>query len=183
MPSKAPLTNGNLTLVSHSSSGRPLVWDIEATKEAVENQLSTSTCRLSDFLGSFQDTIHLYLRSMANECPIEYVVVELDGQFWILSLKESYSCLRFDGFYVIRIMENRALICSAKAVSKTSCSVNSQCLSFSSSHKPPCEIMLHELQLRHFVVEVKLAIGRVMKLPFPAPPRLARGLEAPAITL
>ncbi|GBP73847.1 hypothetical protein EVAR_86367_1 [Eumeta japonica] len=33
------------------------------------------------------------------------------------------------------------------------------------------EIMLHELQLRHFVVEVKLAIGRAMKLLSP----LARG--------
>ncbi|GBP86810.1 hypothetical protein EVAR_99890_1 [Eumeta japonica] len=35
------------------------------------------------------------------------------------------------------------------------------------------EIMLHELQLRHFVVEAKLAINRVMKLPSP----LARGLR------
>ncbi|GBP78620.1 hypothetical protein EVAR_80630_1 [Eumeta japonica] len=30
--------------------------------------------------------------------------------------------------------------------------------------------MLHELQLRHFVVEAKLAINRVAKLPFPRSP-------------
>ncbi|GBP74565.1 hypothetical protein EVAR_59500_1 [Eumeta japonica] len=40
--------------------------------------------------------------------------------------------------------------------------------------------MLHELQLRHFVVEAKLAINRVAKVPFPRSPAAcdpqARGL-------
>ncbi|GBP89190.1 hypothetical protein EVAR_62988_1 [Eumeta japonica] len=55
--------NGDLTLVNHSRSGRLSIWDIEATKEAVENQPSTSTRRLSDSFGFCKDTIHRHLES------------------------------------------------------------------------------------------------------------------------
>ncbi|GBP49288.1 Histone-lysine N-methyltransferase SETMAR [Eumeta japonica] len=53
----------DLTLVNHSRSGHPPVRDIEALKEAVEYQTSTSTRRLSDSLGPSVDIIHRHLKS------------------------------------------------------------------------------------------------------------------------
>jgi hypothetical protein len=43
--------NGKLSLEDAQRPGRPLIWDSEATKEAAEQQPSTSTRRLSDTLG------------------------------------------------------------------------------------------------------------------------------------
>jgi hypothetical protein len=43
--------SGNLRLEDEQRPGRPQIWDIEATKEAAEQQPSTSTRRLSDTFG------------------------------------------------------------------------------------------------------------------------------------
>jgi phosphoribosylaminoimidazole-succinocarboxamide synthase len=42
--------NGNLSLEDEQRLGRPRIWDSEATKEAAEQQPSTSMRRLSDTL-------------------------------------------------------------------------------------------------------------------------------------
>ncbi|GBP05560.1 hypothetical protein EVAR_3049_1 [Eumeta japonica] len=39
-----------------------IIWDIEATKKALENQPSTNTSRLSDSLAVPKDTIHRHLK-------------------------------------------------------------------------------------------------------------------------
>jgi transposase len=52
---------GNLSLEDEQRPGRPPIWDSEATKEAAEQQPSTSTCRLSDTLGPSKSTIHRHL--------------------------------------------------------------------------------------------------------------------------
>lgn len=51
-------------LEDRSHSGRPPAWDIEATKEAVENQISTNTHRLSNLLGPSKNTIYRHLKSL-----------------------------------------------------------------------------------------------------------------------
>jgi hypothetical protein len=43
-------TIGNLSVEDEQRSGRPQIWDREATKEAAEQHPSTSTRRLSDTL-------------------------------------------------------------------------------------------------------------------------------------
>jgi hypothetical protein len=51
----------NLSLEDEQHLGLPLIWDSEATKEAAEQQPSTSTRRLSDTLGPTKSPIHRYL--------------------------------------------------------------------------------------------------------------------------
>ncbi|GBP15991.1 hypothetical protein EVAR_94339_1 [Eumeta japonica] len=58
------LNSGDLPLVDHSRSGLPTPWDIEDTKEAVENQPSTSTRRMSNSFGPSKDTVHRHLKSL-----------------------------------------------------------------------------------------------------------------------
>jgi hypothetical protein len=53
--------SGNLSLEDEQRPGRPRIWDSEATKEAAEQQPSTSTRRLSDILGPSTSTIHRHL--------------------------------------------------------------------------------------------------------------------------
>jgi hypothetical protein len=53
--------SGNLSLEGEQRPGRPRIWDSEATKEAAEQQPSTSTRSLSDTLGPSRSTIHRYL--------------------------------------------------------------------------------------------------------------------------
>jgi hypothetical protein len=53
--------SGNLSLEDEQRPGRPRIWDSEATKEADEQQPSTSTRRLSDTLGPSKSTIHRHL--------------------------------------------------------------------------------------------------------------------------
>jgi hypothetical protein len=43
--------SGNLSSEDEQHPRGPRIWDIEATKEAAEQQPSTSMCRLSDTLG------------------------------------------------------------------------------------------------------------------------------------
>ncbi|CAH0717106.1 unnamed protein product, partial [Brenthis ino] len=62
----------DLTLEDRSRSGRPAEWGIEVTREAVENQPSTSTRQLSDSLGPSKDAIYPHLKSLGHRsyhCP------------------------------------------------------------------------------------------------------------------
>jgi hypothetical protein len=45
---------------------QPWIWDSEATKEAAEQQPSTSTRRLSDTLGPSKSTIHRHLTTLGK---------------------------------------------------------------------------------------------------------------------
>jgi hypothetical protein len=56
----------NLSLEDEQCPGRPRIWDSEATKEAAEQQISTSTRRLSDTLGPSKSTIHCHLRAVES---------------------------------------------------------------------------------------------------------------------
>jgi hypothetical protein len=58
--------SGNLSLEDEQRPERPRIWDSEATKEAAEQQLSTSTCRLSDTLGPSKSTIHRHLTALGK---------------------------------------------------------------------------------------------------------------------
>jgi hypothetical protein len=58
--------SGNLSLENEQRPGRPRIWDSEATKEAAEQQPSTSTRRLSDTLGPSKSTIHRHLTALGN---------------------------------------------------------------------------------------------------------------------
>jgi hypothetical protein len=58
--------SGNLILEDEQRPGRPLIWDSEATKEAAEQQPSTSTSRLSDTLGPSKSTIHCHLTALGK---------------------------------------------------------------------------------------------------------------------
>jgi transposase len=65
--------SGNLSLEDEQRPGRPRIWDSEGTKEAAEQQPSTSTRRLSDTLGPSKITIHLHLtalRKIYKSCRI-----------------------------------------------------------------------------------------------------------------
>jgi transposase len=53
--------SGNLNLEGEQRPGRSRIWDSEATKEAAEQQPSTSTRRLSDTFGPSKSTIHRHL--------------------------------------------------------------------------------------------------------------------------
>jgi hypothetical protein len=53
--------SGNLRLEDEQRLGRPRIWDSKATKEATEQQPSTSTRRLSDTLGPSKSTIYRHL--------------------------------------------------------------------------------------------------------------------------
>jgi transposase len=56
--------SGNLSLEDEQRPGRPRIWDSEATKEAAEQQPSTSMLRSSDTLGPSRSTIHRYLTAV-----------------------------------------------------------------------------------------------------------------------
>jgi hypothetical protein len=58
--------SGNLNLEDEWRLGPPRFWDSEATKEAAEQQPSTSTCRLSDTLGPSKSTIHRHLTAVGK---------------------------------------------------------------------------------------------------------------------
>jgi hypothetical protein len=60
--------SGNLSLEDAQRLGRPRIWDSEATKEAAEQQPSTSTRRLSDTLGPSMSTIHHRLTALGKIC-------------------------------------------------------------------------------------------------------------------
>jgi hypothetical protein len=58
--------SGNLNLEDEQLLGRPQVWDNEATKEAAEQQPSTSMRTLSDTLGPSKSTIHCHLTALGK---------------------------------------------------------------------------------------------------------------------
>jgi hypothetical protein len=58
--------SGNLRLEDEQCQGRPRIWDSEATKEAAEQQSSTSTRRLSDTLSPSKSTIHRHLIALGK---------------------------------------------------------------------------------------------------------------------
>ncbi|GBP59093.1 Histone-lysine N-methyltransferase SETMAR [Eumeta japonica] len=60
---------GDLSLADHSQSGRPSEEDIEATKDPIENQLNTNTCRLSDCLGPCKGTISRVSKPKTGALP------------------------------------------------------------------------------------------------------------------
>ncbi|GBP26691.1 hypothetical protein EVAR_23462_1 [Eumeta japonica] len=53
-------------LVDHSRSGRPPLWDIEATEDEVGNRSSTCTRRSSDSLGPSENNIQRHLKSLSK---------------------------------------------------------------------------------------------------------------------
>jgi hypothetical protein len=56
----------NLSLEDEQRPGRPRIWDGDATKEAPEQQPSTSTRRLSDTIGPSKSTLHRHLTALGN---------------------------------------------------------------------------------------------------------------------
>jgi hypothetical protein len=60
------IASGNLSLEDEHRLGRPQIWDSEATKEAAEQQPSTSTGRLSDTLGHSKSTILRHLTALGK---------------------------------------------------------------------------------------------------------------------
>jgi hypothetical protein len=65
--------SSNLSLENERSLRRPRIWDSEATKQAAEQQPSTSMCRLSDTLGSSKISIHRQLTALGkiyNSCTV-----------------------------------------------------------------------------------------------------------------
>jgi cytochrome c556 len=60
--------SGNLSSENEQRPGRPRIWDSEATKEAAEQQPTTSMLRLSDTLGPSKSTIHRHLTALGNIC-------------------------------------------------------------------------------------------------------------------
>jgi hypothetical protein len=57
---------GNFSLEDEQRLGWPQIWDSEATKEAAEQQPSTSTHRLSDTFGPSKSTIHCHLTALGK---------------------------------------------------------------------------------------------------------------------
>jgi hypothetical protein len=67
--------SGNLSLEDEQHPRWPRIWDSEMTKEAAEQQPSTSTCRLSDTLGPSKSTIHHHLTALGKiykSCRVVY---------------------------------------------------------------------------------------------------------------
>jgi hypothetical protein len=60
------LASGNLSFEDEQRPGRPRIWDSEATKEAAEQQPSTSKCRLSDTLGPSKNNIHHHITAVGK---------------------------------------------------------------------------------------------------------------------
>jgi transposase len=58
--------SGKLSLKDEQHLGRPRTWDSETTKEAAEQQPSTSTRRLSETLGPSKSTIHRHLTALGK---------------------------------------------------------------------------------------------------------------------
>jgi hypothetical protein len=58
--------SGNLSLEDEQRPGQPQIWDSEVTKEAAEQQPSTSMHRLSDTLGPSKSTIHRHLTALGK---------------------------------------------------------------------------------------------------------------------
>jgi hypothetical protein len=60
------VASGNLSFEGEQRPGRPRIWDSEVTKEAAEQQPSTSTRRLSDTLGPSKSIIHRHLTALGK---------------------------------------------------------------------------------------------------------------------
>jgi hypothetical protein len=60
--------SGSLSLEDEERPGRPRIWDSEATKEAADQQPSTSMRTLSDTLGPSNSTIHRHLTALGKIC-------------------------------------------------------------------------------------------------------------------
>jgi hypothetical protein len=58
--------SGNLSLKDEQHLGQPRIWDSEVTKEAAEQQPSTSTHRLSNILGPSKSTTHCHLTALGK---------------------------------------------------------------------------------------------------------------------
>jgi hypothetical protein len=58
--------SGNLSLEDEQRPGRQRILDSEATKEAAEQQPSTSSRRLSDTLGPSKSTIHRHITALGK---------------------------------------------------------------------------------------------------------------------
>jgi cytochrome c556 len=58
--------SNSLSSEDEQHPGRPRIWDSEATKEAAEQQPSTSANRLSDTLGPSKSTIHRHLTALGK---------------------------------------------------------------------------------------------------------------------
>jgi hypothetical protein len=58
--------SGNLSLEDEQRPGGPRIWDSEATKEAAEQQPSTSTRRLSGTRGPSKSIIHRHLTALGK---------------------------------------------------------------------------------------------------------------------
>jgi transposase len=58
--------SSNLSLEDEQRPGRPRIWDSEVTKEAAEQQPSTSMRRLSDTLDPSKITIHHHLTALGE---------------------------------------------------------------------------------------------------------------------
>lgn len=63
-------SSGNLRLEDKERPGRPVVWDIEKTKNTVESNPCTSTRQLSNTLGPSKSTVHRHLITLGkvNKC-------------------------------------------------------------------------------------------------------------------
>jgi hypothetical protein len=60
------LASDNLNVKDEQLPGRPRIWDSEATKEAAEQQPSTSRRRLSDIIGPSKSTVHRHLTALGK---------------------------------------------------------------------------------------------------------------------
>jgi histone-lysine N-methyltransferase SETMAR len=58
--------NAKLSLEDEQRPGRPRIWDSEVTKEAAEQQPSTSMGRLSETLGPSKSTFHRHLTALGK---------------------------------------------------------------------------------------------------------------------
>jgi hypothetical protein len=58
--------SGNFSLEDEQRPGLPRIWDSEATKEAAEQQPSTSMRRLSDILGPSKSIIYCHIKALGN---------------------------------------------------------------------------------------------------------------------
>jgi hypothetical protein len=92
--------SGNLSLEDEELPGRSRIWDSEATKEAVEQQPSTSTCRLSDTRGPSMSTIHRHLTvlwKIYKSCrfvPHELTAEQAQRRVELLQLSKYHSFIK-----------------------------------------------------------------------------------------
>jgi hypothetical protein len=88
--------SGNFSSEDEQRPGWPRIWDSEATKEAAEQQPSTSTRRLSDTLGPSKSTVHRHLTALGNiykSCrfvPHELTAEQAQGQVELFQLPKDH---------------------------------------------------------------------------------------------